>query len=244
MISMLIFDQDVKEQKMLITHSKDAVAFCSDDQLNIETVTDKKGVEGFLKKHELMDAAFLDITDTDGIDLSKNIRNAYELSELLVIADASISPMEYMTPDIRAASLLLRPFGTEQSRQVVNQFFHAYYRNQAGQKEERKMVIENRQGKISIPYSKIYYLEVREKKIFVRLKDKEYSKYGTLENVLKELSDDFIRCHRSFAVNKHYIDRVKLSENAIYLEHNIMVPLSRSYKAELKEYMKSLQTKE
>ena len=85
---------------------------------------------------------------------------------------------------------------------------------------------------------------MREKKIFVRLKDKEYSKYGTLENVLKELSDDFIRCHRSFAVNKHYIDRVKLSENAIYLEHNIMVPLSRSYKAELKEYMKSLQTKE
>ena len=106
------------------------------------------------------------------------------------------------------------------------------------------MVIEDREGKISVPYSKIYYLEVREKKIFVRLKDKEYSKYGTLENVLKELSDDFIRCHRSFAVNKHYIDRVKLSENAIYLEHNIMVPLSRSYKAELKEYMKSLQTKE
>ena len=35
---MLIFDQDIKEQKMLIAHSKDAVAFCSDDQLNIETV--------------------------------------------------------------------------------------------------------------------------------------------------------------------------------------------------------------
>lgn len=243
MLTMLMFDQDKQENQMLVKHSKDAIAFYSDDSLDVIEVMDKQQVKEFLQKKQLMDAAFLDVTNQDGILLSKKIREAYELSELLVIADASVSPMKYMTPDIRAASLLLRPFSKEQSRQVIEQFFRSFYRNQLEEKEERILVVENRQGKINIPYSQIYYLEVREKKVFIRLKEREYSKYETMENMIKILPSNFIRCHRSFAVNKNYIMRVKLSENTIYLENQITVPLSRSYKAEIKEHINQLRKK-
>jgi two-component system response regulator LytT len=243
MLTILMFDQDKQENQMLVKHSKDAIAFYSDDSLDVIEVMDKQQVKEFLQKKQLMDAAFLDVTNQDGILLSKKIREAYELSELLVIADASVSPMKYMTPDIRAASLLLRPFSKEQSRQVIEQFFRSFYRNQLEEKEERILVVENRQGKINIPYSQIYYLEVREKKVFIRLKEREYSKYETMENMMKILPSNFIRCHRSFAVNKNYITRVKLSENTIYLENQITVPLSRSYKAEIKEHINQLRKK-
>ena len=102
------------------------------------------------------------------------------------------------------------------------------------------MVLENREGRLSIPFSHIYYLEVREKRVFVRLKEKEYSKYDTLEHMIQELPEGFIRCHRSFVVNGQCISRVKLSENCIYLADDIQVPLSRSYKAAIKEYMDGL----
>lgn len=239
MISVLIYDDNEKEKKELIKYSKDMVARLSDDNMKINDTAAAEEVHQFLQKNDLMDAAFMDVTAENGISLTKIVRNSYEAADLLLIADSSVSPMAYMTPEIRAASLLLRPYEGSQAVNVVRDFFHALYRNRSTQ-EEKALIVENRQGKIPIPFSKIYYLEVREKKVFVRLKEKEYSKYETLENIMKELPEEFLRCHRSFIVNTSYIDRVRLSENIIYLEDNICVPLSRSYKAAIKEYMNGL----
>ena len=93
------------------------------------------------------------------------------------------------------------------------------------------------------PYSQIYYIEVRGKKIFIRLKEKEYSKYDSMEHVMEELPDQFIRCHRSYTVNKEYIVGIRLSNNLIMLEDDIIVPLSRRYKADMKAYMKEVREK-
>jgi DNA-binding LytR/AlgR family response regulator len=240
MISMMLFDQDIKEGQSLIEYSKNAVAHCSEDALTIVNCEKERQARQFLEKKELLDTAFVDVTNNLGLQISKEVRQAYELSELLVIADETVSPMEYLTPEIRASSLLLRPFDEKQGKRIVQQFFQSFYRWQNTSNEDKVFVIENRQGKVSIPYSKIYYIEVREKKVFIRLKEKEYSKYDTMENLVKELPDSFIRCHRSFVVNKNYISRIKLSENVIYLDDTIEVPLSRSYKADIKAYIKEL----
>ena len=239
MITMLMFDPDGEESRTLMEQSSYAVAHQSEDQLVVNCFARTEQARKEVEKGKLLDVAFLDVTAPGGIVLSKEVRRENELAQLLLIADASVSPMNYMTPDIRAASLLLRPFQTDVSKQIVYQFFQSIFREQNEAEEDRKMVIENREGRISIPYSKIYYIEVRGKKIYVRLKEKEYSKYETMDNMMKQLPDDFIRCHRSFVVNKTYITRLKISENTIYLQDDIMVPLSRSYKPDLKEYMKN-----
>lgn len=246
MVFMLIYDQKREEHQILKTQSKDAVAFCSaNDKLDIEAVTNIKETKKYMEKHELLDVAFGEVTMLQGIDIVKKLRCNYDNIELCLIADASISPMTYMTPDIRAASLLLRPFTADQSRQIINQFFQSMYRRRNIQNEvEKVLILKNRQGEIKIPYSKIYYLEVQGRKIYIRLKDKEYSQYETMENMLKILPEEFLRCHRSFVINRNYITRVKLSENTIYLEDKIMVPLSRRYKAEIKNYLKSISQKE
>ncbi|MDO4555396.1 MAG: LytTR family transcriptional regulator DNA-binding domain-containing protein [Lachnospiraceae bacterium] len=240
MISLFIFNKNKKENQVLEKCSKDAVALLSDDSLEIRGTAAEDEAEDYFQKKELLDAAFLDVTQKSGLTVSKEVRKNYEEAELMVIADATVSPMEYMTPAIRAASLLLRPYEVNQAKNVVGEFFRAVFRKREEADDEKVMVVENRQGKISIPFSKIYYMEVREKKIFVRLKEVEYSKYDSMENIIKTLPDGFLRCHRSFVVNTAYITRVKLSENMIYLEHDICVPLSRSYKGAIKEYMNGL----
>ena len=101
--------------------------------------------------------------------------------------------------------------------------------------DERTFLIENREGKTYIPMSQIYYFEAREKRIYVRLKREEYTFYDTMEHLAEELPEEFIRCHRSFIVSRSRIQKVMLSKNRIILEHNMEVPLSRSYKAALKE---------
>lgn len=243
MISMLLFDQKEKEAVLLKEYAHTTFAYSSEENLNLTIALKDEHVEKFLKKNNLMDIAFMEVADDSSIEVTKEVRKHYDLSELLIIAEPSISPMKYMTPSIRAVSLLLRPFTKEQCEQTFLQFFKAFFRNQLEEKEEQKLVFENREGKIAIPYSKIYYLEVREKKVYVRLKEKEYSKYESLENISKDLPDNFMRCHRSFIVNTDYISKVKLSENLIYLDDDILVPLSRSYKSEMKEYIKGIQGK-
>lgn len=239
MISMMIYDRNTKESQLLQNCAKESVAVLSEEKLEVSSYKTIEDVQRFLEKKDLLDVAFMEVTEKTGIDLAKQTRGTYEVAELLVIADSSVSPMEYLTPAVRAASLLLRPYESLDCQKVVKEFFHSIVKNRKTE-PEKVLIVENNQGKIPIPFSQIYYLEVREKRIFIRLKTKEYSKYGTLDNIAKELPENFMRCHRSFIINTEYIDTVKLSENSITLEDDIFVPLSRSYKNAIKEYMNGL----
>ena len=58
----------------------------------------------------------------------------------------------------------------------------------------------------------------------------------TLEKLLETLPPEFRRVHRSFVVNADNIQRVVLSQNLVYLRGDVAVPLSRSYKKEVREY--------
>ena len=237
---MLIYDRASDEKKYLIHLSKDMTAHFSEEPLEMFQMERTEEVKDFLQKGQLLDLACMDVEKREDITLLRELRQRYSNTELLLVADIKISPMEYLTPDIRATSLLLRPFQERQCRQVVKDFFRSFYQSREQTDEKKVLVIENREGKITIPFQQIYYIEVRERKIFVRLLHKEYSQYDTMEHMLELLPETFIRCHRSFAFNTEHLDSVKLSENAIYLEHNIMVPLSRSYKPQIKEFLNGL----
>lgn len=239
MLEMLVYDKREKEGLELVRLSRDSVAYLSDDRLEVHACKAAAEAESFLREKGLMDAAFMEAADQKSLELVRRARESHEGAQLLLLADRSVSPMEYLTPQIRAMALLLRPFSAAEAKRVVDDFFRVLYRSRE-EKDEQALTLENRDGKIRIPYSHIYYLEVREKRVFVRLKDREYSRYGTLDQMARELPEHFIRCHRSFVVNSRYISRVKLSENSIYLADDILVPLSRSCKAAVKEYMDGL----
>lgn len=237
MITMLMFDSLKNECKQLEMQARDSFAHQSEDELKVTSFQKIEQARQEINQGGLMDIAFLDVATPEGVSFCREVREKNELAQFLVIADASVSPMVYMTPEIRATTLLLRPFTQAMSQQVINQFFSFLYREQKEKDNDRKLVIENREGTISIPFSKIYYIEVSGKKIYVRLKDREYSRYDTMDAIVKQLPDNFIRCHRSFVVNTSFITKVKLSENTIYLEDDMMVPLARSFKADVKEFM-------
>lgn len=240
MVEMLIYNREPEEKKHLIFFSKDATADLSEEQLDFISMEKAEEVEVFLENSQGLDLACMDVKKKVDISLLRELRKRHEDTEILLVADLQVSPMEYLTPDIRAASLLIRPFQEEQCRQIVKEFFHAFYRARENSDTKKVLMIENREGKVAIPFHQIYYIEVRERKIFVRLLNKEYSQYDSLEHIMEHLPENFLRCHRSFIFNIELLETVKLSENAIYLKNDIMVPLSRSYKPEIKEYLNGL----
>lgn len=243
MTSVLLFDRDKKEQELIRKKISDSVAILSDDSLDCNMCGSVEQADEHIAKDKALDLSMLEVSADEDIGLTRRVREFSEQADMMIMADSSISPMKYMTPDIRACSLLLKPYRPEDMDTVVREFMAAYYRKREVPSEENSIVIENRDGRIVVPFSHIYYIEAREKKVFFRLRDREYSKYDTLENVKASLPPSFLQSHRSFVFNTSYLDKVKLSENTVYLEHGIMVPLARSFKASIKEYLSGLSGK-
>lgn len=234
---LLLYDRKKSEREALIQRLHDCTAFFSDEQLLVEECARAAFVSSVLKKNNALDLAVMEIKERNDVELTKSLRRLKEQIELMLVAEATISPMEYLTPEVRASALLLRPCTKEQLEKVVKSFMNSYFSSRERENNEPSILIENRQGKSVIPCRNIYYIEVRGKKLFIRQQDKEYTKYETLDNIMKLLPDYFIQSHRSFVFNTRFLDRVKLSENTIYLEHEITVPLSRTYKANVREFM-------
>lgn len=240
MTVMILYMRNLPEQNHMEQISKDATAYFSEEILTIEKFQKAETAAEFLEGKHLLDLACMEVMKAEDIQLIKKVRNFYMQSEILLIADSRISPMEYLTPEIRAASLLLRPYEEKQCRQVLHHFFRSFYQTRNDADEKCALILENQDGKTKIPFHLIYYIEVRERKLFIRLQNREYSRYDSLENILKILPDSFLQCHRSFVFNTEYFDSVKLSENRIRLEHDIFVPLSRSFKPKIKEFVHGL----
>ena len=95
--------------------------------------------------------------------------------------------------------------------------------------------IHSRNGNQNIPYSSISYIEARGRKLYLRLDREEIGFVGTLEKLEQELPPNFCRTHRSFIVNADKIRQVQLTENLVLLWNGLAVPLSRSYKKNVKE---------
>ncbi len=237
MISLMILDGKTEELKALEGIFRSLVAKNSDEMLERILFQNGKKLMESLGKIDLVHMAVMDVTLKDGVEAAQQVRRSQPSSEIMIVADMSVSPMQYMTPAIRAASLLLRPFSGEQLRTVCGDFFENCQKELFGEKAERNFLVENSDGKTMLPYSSIFYFEAREKKIFVRTKTAEYGIYDTIDRLQQDLPEEFVRCHRGFVINTTMIEKVKLSENLIYMKSDILVPLSRSYKSSIKELL-------
>lgn len=234
MVSLLLYDKDRKELEALHTLSKDLVAVLSEEYWNIGEAVTPDTLQAFFEDNPLLDMMLYDITPKAAIDSLLKIRRSYKEMQLLVIADLSTSPMEYMKPGIMASSLLLRPWTKEKAKEVLGEFFQAYIEQHSMTESKSAYVIESKEGNLHIPYEQIYFFEAREKKIYVCTGKEEYGFYATIDKLVEELPEQFIRCHRGFIINKYKIRKVALSQNMVYLADNLDVPLSRSYKSLLK----------
>ncbi len=235
--NVLVYDRENEERSKIIVLLRDSTAFASDATLKISEYDTEGKVRAFLAAESPLQLAVMEVCRKSDIILTKELRRSKEHVELMLVAESTISPMEYLTPDIRACSLLLRPYNEAQLSQVLRSFMLSYLDSLSSDNTEDVLKIEGREGIIRIAYKDICYIEVREKKIYIRLRDKEYSKYDSLDNISKKLPDYFMQTHRSYIVNTRLIEQIRISEKLIYLRNGIRVPLSRSYREAIKEIM-------
>lgn len=232
MSCILICSKEEEERMQLKEVSKEFIAYTSDERLEIESLENSHQLSAYLLEKPVLDAAYLDVTIEGGILAAEEVRKENNAAALLIIADETISPIKYMKPTIMAASLLLRPITKGQADTAVKEILSLVFHKEEA---EEVFLINNREGKVRIPYDRICYFEAREKKIFVCTESKEYGFYETMVNLEEQLPEQFVRCHRGFIVNTKKIEKIILKKNEIVLVEQMAIPISRSYRDLVKE---------
>ena len=233
MITMLTYNAG-EEGKQLYEETRNQVAYLTEDKWNIVLLQTLQEVDAYLNKNKLLDVICFDVKQEDAIERIERIREENKKAYIILIASPKMSPIKYIKPSIMAASLIFHPVKLEEYRKVMQSVVKQFQNEKADDGE--LMIIETSDGKQRIPLQNVMYFEAKIKKVYACLEAEEYGYYDSLEHLMIDLPEYFKRCHRGYIVNTKMIQRVALSEGVIYLHQGVQVPLSRSYKAELKEY--------
>ena len=97
-------------------------------------------------------------------------------------------------------------------------------------KVERKNIVLSNKQKIYL--DDIKYIKAERNYVEYYYKDKKMLDRNHLKNVLEQLPPNFIKTHRSYIINKNFIKVI--NSNSVILEPNIEIPVSRTFKTNLK----------
>lgn len=237
MITYLSFASRKEENLMLLEKIRDCAARLTEESWRYELYERLDELRKFLEKEPVIDLVCWDITVPDALTGLEQMRRHYRHAFLMVISDTRISPAAYLKPSILPTSLLLKPLTRDKIGEAVDGIVR-FYLEQSENDIHDRFVIDTREGKQYVPMPQIYYVEARAKKVYVRTLSEEYGFYGTIDSIGQNLPDNFRRCHRSYIVNMSKVTAVRLSENRLELQGGLEVPLSRSYRKEIKEFHK------
>ena len=236
MVSILIFGADPAEGRTLKNELQRLTALETDEEVSFCMLRDPEQLNCVIRETAFFNMALVDVTFPAGIAAAEMVRAAYPDVQILVMASTRVSPVRYLRPAVRPAALLLRPYGKDVFRSTVRDFFMLAMQpvmEQGG----TYFWARTRCGTEKIPYNAIIYFEAREKHIYVRTRTTEYGTGGTLEKLAGRLPVFFIRCHRSYIINRDFIETVRLKEGIAGLEGGMVVPVSRNYRRKLKEFI-------
>lgn len=237
MILMIITHESEKERNYIIHYVKDLAGYWTEENWKMLPCATVGDLKRLVQEQVMADLICADITMPGVLELVKELRKVRPTAYIILVANAKISPLIYMRPSIGAESLMLKPLSEEQIQEVLSEAIRAYLRRFYEPNEERVFVVESGGSRNLIDYERILFFESRDKRVYLNTDSEEYGFYDTMEQ-LQERLDGFLRCHRSFLVNKAKIKEIFLSQNRIVLEGDFEVPLSRSYKPDVKEYLK------
>lgn len=170
--------------------------------------------------------------EKDLINLRK-LRQISQESLLFLVVEKMVSPEAYLQPCIQPLILLLKPYDKKKAFDKIRQTYVYYYEVRQKSIPEYKLMIRCGEEQRLMDYTKILYMETREKKLLLHCEKQEFSFYGSLKEMEKILPSYFIRCHRSFLVNFMYVSKINLSQNILCMNENIIIPISQKYKRQV-----------
>ncbi len=195
--------------------------FAHDYETDVEEYGSGRALLDAQEKGYSADVYFLDVQMDQGTD--DGIRTARELRRrgergLIIYVTAYLDSAQ-MGYEVRAFRYLLK-------NQIHDKLFEVL-RDVRQELSGQDFFFKAGGESIRIDRRGILYLESRLRMLRLVTKTEEYAFYAGLEDVQRQLGEEFLRCHKSFLVNLEKV--VRFSKEQIVLEDGTNIPISRSY---------------
>lgn len=215
-----ICDDEEVQQNLL---KKYLAEWAEEKEIPLETMTFISG-ESFIFAWEddrAYDLLILDIEMgvLNGMELAARIREQDEEIPILFVTGYE----QYMAQGYEVAALhyLIKPVHKEKLFAVLDRLKERV-------KTEEKLLFETDKGVISLPVSKIWYIEAQGHQSILYTADEDYTLHQSISEVVEYVSGKraFVRCHRSYMINMQHVSAIVKSE--LILDDKRRIPVSRS----------------
>lgn len=229
--------RDLQNVEKLLKMYKESVAGI---HFEVEKFSDACILYDRISEGELADIYVLDMimSERSGIDLGSLLRTVGSKGVIIYLTSSDDFALQAF--GVHAARYLLKPVSEKDFFEALD-FALSYKKIN----EESLFPVKTKMGTVSVPYSKIEYIENYSRMLNIFLRDggmvKSIFIRSSFDGEIREIAEDrsFLRVHKSFLINMNHIK--KLEQRNILMESGRRIPVSKTRAADVKrEYLLSI----
>jgi DNA-binding LytR/AlgR family response regulator len=181
----------------------------------IGTFSDSLSAKSKFSKTKDIDLVFLD-TEIIGTDIFNFLRSLDFEPNFIMISSSDQNALEAF--DYNVVDFLIKPVTYPRFCKAIDKAIRYYSFKDVKASGDSEIFVKKGSSLIKLRFNDIIYIEALENYVILNTKDEKYIIHFTMKAIVNQLpSKLFIRVHRSFIVNKNYIQTI--DEN--FLELNI-----------------------
>lgn len=222
MLDIFVCEDNAAQRRAIVQTIQNIVLI---EELDMQLVLDSEDPYVLLDKvkaNQNTGIYFLDIdldSDMNGMKLAQQIR-LFDPRGFIIFITAH-SELSYMTFQYRveAMDFVLKDNPAEAKVKIKECLLNAMERYTLQTNKTHKVyTIEIGGRKISVDYDDIFFFETSSNihKVILHAKDRQIEFSISMKELTGTLGDSFVRCHRSFLVNKNNIKEVDAKNRIIY----------------------------
>tara|TARA_R110002073_G_scaffold322024_1_gene498443 strand:+ start:4200 stop:4922 length:723 start_codon:yes stop_codon:yes gene_type:complete len=191
-----------------------------------------------LIKSESPDIAILDIQlsgSKTGIDLAKDIQEENKFPFIFLTSNADKDTLNEAKM-VMPSAYLIKPFSKEELFTSIEVALYNFSQKEGKLKNEGLIIKDAMFVKEGGAYHKIMFNKIsfiKSAHIYVEINlinGENYIVRSSLNELLNKIDNSFIRVHRSYIINVHYLDKIESTTLKINQE---IIPISKKYRQEL-----------
>lgn len=173
----------------------------------------------------------------DGFDVAEQLNGIYKLPFIFLTANSDFETID-RAKKVKPHAYIVKPFTKEELYAAIEIAFHNFTGTAAGPKPEKPAPAKNflfvKDGYVfrKVFFDELLYLESEANYVLLHLtSQKKVMVRSTINDFMEQLeAGKFVRIHRRFAVNSHFIEDIFPNELSL---HGEKLPIGKSYREEL-----------